>query len=57
MPGRCDPAKARSLACASWKHAVRMRKMIQIRNVPDEVHRELRIPGVAAQVQVVANGT
>ena len=33
--------------CITWDYAVHMSKMIQIRNVPDELHRRLK--GRAAQ--------
>lgn len=29
--------------CITWPNVMHMPKMIQIRNVPDEVHRELKI--------------
>jgi plasmid stability protein len=34
--------------CSALSHVLRMSKMIQIRNVPDELHRELKVRAAKA---------
>ena len=34
--------------CSAWPNVLRMSKMIQVRNVPDELHRTLKVRAASA---------